>query len=310
MNSERRHDLQENELATALGKINESIDPYSKPIGIAVAVGLIGFLGWGFYNSSQSDRRSDATLQLIEASVSGDSETLATVAAQYADTPAAAWSRLYQGSSKMGVGMNALFNSRDEAEELLSEASAAFKEALSLSKDTLIQSRAYFGLARIAESLGDTDEAIKNYEAAMTVGESEAMVEEAQKRIDTLSKPNAKEFLAWFNEQDFAPADPASPPSLPGAGTLPDLPDLDFSSDEDETAADESTDAEGTEPESADEEAATKAEPEMAAEEAAPSSEEPAVKPESVETETSGAEEGDEEPVGSLPAETTEPSGS
>lgn len=229
MSNERRHELETNELASVLGKVNQSIDPYSKPIAVVVAVAFIGLLGWGFYSSTQSDRRSDATLQLIDASISNDSETLATVAAQYSDTPAAAWSRLYQGSSKMGVGINALFNSRDEAEELLGEARGAFNEALKMSQDSVIQSRAYFGLARIAESLGNVDEAIENYEAAITVGESTAMVEEARQRIETLSQPKTQEFLAWFGDQDFSPADPALPPSLPGAGALPDLPDLDFS---------------------------------------------------------------------------------
>ena len=217
MNSERRHDLQENELASVLGKVNESIDPYSKPIIVAVVLAFVGFLGWGFYSSGQAGRRSDATYQLIEASVSNDSETLATVAAEYAGTPAAAWSRLYQGSSKMGVGINALFTSREEAEELLSEASGAYQEALKLSDDKIIQSRAHLGLARISESLGNVDEAIESYEAAMAVGESDAMIEEAKQKIASLSKPQTQEFLAWFNDQDFAPANPAAPPSLPGA---------------------------------------------------------------------------------------------
>lgn len=240
MSNERRHELEENELASVLGKVNESIDPYSKPIAAAVAVGFVALLGWGFYSSTQSDRRSDATLQLIDASISGDSETLATVAAQYSETPAAAWARLYQGSSKMGVGINSLFSSRDEAEELLGEASAAFTEALKLSDDKVIQSRAHFGLARIAESLGNADEAIASYESAINVGESNAMVEEAKLRIETLSQPQTKEFLTWFGDQDFSPADPALPPSLPGAGELPDLPDLDFS-DADDAAESEST---------------------------------------------------------------------
>ncbi|MBB3209721.1 putative negative regulator of RcsB-dependent stress response [Rhodopirellula rubra] len=228
MNSERRHELQENELASALDKINKKIDPYSKPIAAAVAAGFIGLLGWGFYSSTQSEKRSDATYQLIEGSIRGDSEILAAVAASYPNTPMAAWSRLYQGSQKMGAGMNALFNSRDEAEELLGEAATAYKEAISLSKDTLILSRANFGLARIAESLGNTDEAIASYEAVMAAGESDAMVTEAKNRIEILSNPAAGEFLAWFGEQDFSPADPSLPPSLPSDQMLPDLPDLEF----------------------------------------------------------------------------------
>jgi len=135
MNSERRHELQENELASALDRVNKKIDPYSKPIAIGVAAAFIGMLGWGFYSSTQSEKRSDATYQLIMGSVNGDSETLARIAETYPETPMAAWSRLYQGSDKMGAGIDALFTSRDEAEELLSEASSAYEEALSMSDD-------------------------------------------------------------------------------------------------------------------------------------------------------------------------------
>lgn len=228
MNSERRHELQENELASVIDRINAKIEPYSKPIAAIVAIAFIGLLGWGFYSSLQAEHRSDATYQLIEGSVRGDSETLATVAATYPDTPMAAWARLYQGSQKMGAGINALFTSRDEAEELLNEASSAYEEALSLSDDTLIQSRAHYGLARIAESLGKTDEAIAHYEATMDAGESVEMMTESQQRIKLLSKPAAKNFLAWFDEQDFTTADPSLPPSLPSDQMLPDLPDLNF----------------------------------------------------------------------------------
>lgn len=228
MNSERRHELQENELASVIDRVNAKIEPYSKPIAAVVALAFIGLLGWGFYSSLQAEHRSDATYQLIEGSVRGDSETLATVAATYPKTPMAAWARLYQGSQKMGAGINALFTSRDESEELLNEANTAYEEALALSEDTLIQSRAHYGLARIAESRGKTDEAIAHYEATMDAGESVEMMTEAQQRIKLLSKPTAKNFLAWFDEQDFSTADPSLPPALPSDQMLPDLPDLNF----------------------------------------------------------------------------------
>ncbi len=228
MNSERRHELQENELASALDKINAKIDPYSKPIAAVVAAGFIGMLAWGFYSTSKTEQRSEATYQLIEGSARNNSEVLAAIPAQYPKTPVAAWSLLYQGSQKMGVGINALFTNREEAEELLDEAGSAYRQAITQSDDKLIQSRAHFGLARIAESVGNTDEAIASYEAAMAAGESDAMVTEAKQRIESLSKPDTQEFLTWFNEQDFSSADPSLPPSLPSDQMLPDLPDLDF----------------------------------------------------------------------------------
>ena len=286
MNSERRHELQENWLAGALVKANETIEPYSKLIGAAVVLGFAAMIGWGIYSARSSDNRSDATLQLIEASVSGNSEALSSIAAQYPKTSAANWSMLYQGGQKMAAGFSSLFNNRDEAEELLGEATRAYEDALGMSDDPVINSRAHFGLAQVAEALGDVDEAISHYESAMVAGESEAMAAEAKNRIERLSQPQTQEFLAWFNEQDFSPADPSLPPSLPDLGILPDMPDLelmDVETNADESNEDESPVAEGVGMEM-------------------PETETPAT--ETPETETPATEE---EPVGPTAPSTSEP---
>ncbi|WP_246112920.1 YfgM family protein [Allorhodopirellula solitaria] len=306
MNSERRHELQENELASAIDRINTKIEPYSKPIAAVLAIAFIGLLAWGFYSSMQAEQRSDATYQLMEGSVRGDSEMLATVAATYPETPMAAWARLYQGSQKMAAGINSLFSSRDEAEELLAEASSAYEEALSLSDDNniLIQSRAHYGLARIAESLGDTDEAIAQYEATMEAGESEAMTTEAQQRIALLSKPAAESFLTWFDEQDFTPADPSLPPALPSDQMLPDLPDLDFPEIETSTGPEPAAATEEAMDQPAAQDGAGESEPagnEEAASDAEPAADEPTA--EETATEENAAEEpATEEPTADEPA--------
>ncbi|MFG0265836.1 MAG: tetratricopeptide repeat protein [Rhodopirellula sp. JB055] len=276
MNSERRHQLNENELAGVLDKLNHSIEPYSKPIALGVAAFFVAILGYGVYSSTQSDNRSDATLQLIDASITGDTESLATIAAQYPDTSAAAWARLYQGGQQMGLGFSSLYTSRDEAETLLDDAVDAYKQAMELSNDAMIQSRAHYGLAQIAEARGNIEEAVEEYEAAMAVGESAAMIEEAQSRVAALSSPQSQEFLAWFQEQDFSPAEPSLPPSLPGAGELPDLPDLDLPpldlplEDMPETAEAETEETEDEESKAGDSESASE-EPAMTEE---PASEE------------------------------------
>ena len=245
MSSQRRHELQENELASALARLNEKIEPYSKPIAIVLVILIVGFFGWGLYSARLSDNRSDATLELLEGSATGNTELLSTVSAKYPGTAAAAWAYLYQGGEKMAAGIQSLFNSPDEAEDLLTEASVAFENALAAGDDPVLLSRAYFGLASIAESRGDAEAAIGYYESAMAAGESEAMASEAQSRIQRLSQPQTEAFLAWFEQQNFAPDDPALPPSLPDAGALPDLPDLSLPEqtgvDEDAEEAEEST---------------------------------------------------------------------
>ncbi|WP_230273317.1 tetratricopeptide repeat protein [Rhodopirellula halodulae] len=318
MNSERRHQLNENELAGALGKLNHSIEPYSKPIALGVAAFFVAVLGYGFYSSTQSDNRSDATLQLIDASITGDTESLATIAAQYPNTSAAAWARLYQGGQQMGAGISSLYTSRDEAETLLDDAVDAYQQAMQLSKDAMIQSRARYGLAQIAEARGDIEGAIEQYEAAMAVGESAAMIEEAKARVEVLSSPQSKEFLAWFDEQDFSPADPSLPPSLPGAGELPDLPDLDLppldlpmddSADETEEPAEEASDAaetETTEPAESEEQPAEEMKEETTSEEASeekPAETEKAVEEKSVEETATDEISAEEAPTVEPPAD-------
>ncbi len=225
---------QSNSLATPLpgddgSPVNDlarKIEPYTKPIAIAVAVLAAAVVGFTLYRSRQTENRSDATLQLARASATGNTDDLTSIAATYPGTPAAAWARLYEGSTKMAAGMTALFESRDEAEELLSDAEAAYRAALQTSRDRVLQSRAHYGLAQIAEARGEVDTAITSYEAAMSAGESDAMVEVAKERITLLKQPQSQEFLAWFKEQDFSPAEPSLPPALPELGDLPDEPDL------------------------------------------------------------------------------------
>jgi tetratricopeptide (TPR) repeat protein len=226
--NDRRHELQTNELAVHLQKINRSIEPYSKQIAVVVGLLVVGGIAWGLYSSKVSGDRSDATLQLIQAVGSSSAEQLATVSDNYPDTAAAAWSRLYEGNAHLANGLQALYADRDEAEALLGDARAAYESALAGTEDRLLQSRGNFGLARVAESLNEIEKAIAAYQKCIDANESEAMVEQAQDRIDALSTPQTKEFLAWFSEQDFKPADPSLPPSLPAEKTLPDLPDFDL----------------------------------------------------------------------------------
>ncbi len=226
MNSERRHELQQNDLAVYLNKINKAIEPYSKLIAIAVGVLIVGGIAYGFYRSEQTGLRSEATLQLIQAGQSQDPEVYLTVSDIYPNTAAGDVARLYQGQLYLSQGIQGLFSDRETAEELLNDAQQALAAAISGSKDKLLRSRGQYGIACAAEALGNLDQAIEEYKKVIEINESEAMVKKAQERIDDLSKPETKSFVSWFADQDFSPADPSLPPSLPGRDSLPDVPEF------------------------------------------------------------------------------------
>ncbi|MCC9601970.1 tetratricopeptide repeat protein [Stieleria sp. JC731] len=216
----RQEELENNIVADQLTSFYKKVEPFSKLIVVGVIAVVVGMLGYGFYSSTQTATRSDATFQLLMNN--------AEVASQYPDTTAAAWSELFQANQNLANGISALYQDRAEAETLLTQAKDEFINARVSSSDSILISRANYGLAIAHESLGETDDAIKAYEACIAAKESENMVEAAEKRIENLKSSNATQFLTWFNEQNFAPADPSLPPELPGASTLPDLPDLEL----------------------------------------------------------------------------------
>lgn len=219
---DRQAQLEENIVAEQLASFYKLIEPYSKLILTAVVVVVVALIGIGVYTSGETAKRSDATFELLMSNPE--------VPSQFPNTVAASWSLLFQANDNLAQGINSLYQDRDEAETLLAQAKDQFTDARSGTKDPLLVSRSSFGLAMACESLGEVDEAIKAYERTVEANESEQMVEVAQSRIDRLSNPDTADFLAWFSEQDFAPADPSLPPELPGASSLPDIPDIDLPS--------------------------------------------------------------------------------
>lgn len=220
MKKDRDQELESNLVGDALANFYKKIEPYSKLILAGFVAIVVSLVGYGIYSSGQAAKRSDATLQLLMNNPE--------VASQYPGTVAAAWSLLDQGNENLALGIRALYQDRDEAETLLEQARDLFKQARSSSEDVTLVSRANFGVALASESIGEIDEAIDAYEKCIDTNESEQMTEVAQERIDALSLPSNQEFLVWFGEQDFAPADPSTPPELPSSSTLPDLPNLDL----------------------------------------------------------------------------------
>ncbi|MCO8123010.1 tetratricopeptide repeat protein [Stieleria sp. TO1_6] len=217
---DRQEQLEQNLVAENLASVFKKVEPYSKLILAGVVAVVVALVGIGLYTSGQTAKRADATLQLLMENPE--------VASQYPDTVAAAWSLLFQGNDSLAQGINSLYQDRDEAETLLGQAKEQFTSARGASKDTILVSRANFGLAMAAESLGEVEEAKQAYQGTVDANESEQMVEIAKQRIARLANPQSDEFLAWFSEQDFSPADPSLPPELPGASGLPDLPDLEL----------------------------------------------------------------------------------
>ena len=247
MSNERRHELEQNELAILLDRFSKAIEPYMKLISIGLAVLFVGFIGWLFYRSEQSAQRSDSTFELINANASQDPDELQRVSDEYPGTAAAAWAQLYQGQLELSGGIQGLYSDRITAAEDLTNAKKTLQGAFTGSNDPLLRSRAQMGIGRAEESLGNFSEAIAAYEQVVAIGESEAMIEVAKDRITALDDPQTEQFFAWFQDQEFAPADPSLPPSLEGVQSLPDSPTFELTELPGGEAKSDSTEAAGEE---------------------------------------------------------------
>lgn len=225
MSNERRHELEKNDLAILLDRVSKAIEPYSMMIALGVGALFVGGIGWLLYDSGRIGDRSVATLELIQGAASQDSEVLLDVSEEYPGTAAASWAKVYQGQLLLSQGIQTLYRDQEEAEQKLSDSKLAFESAIKDDSDQLLRSRSYLGIARANESLGDFEDAKIAYKQVVSIAESEAMIKQAEQRIAALGDPKTKEFLTWFNKQDFAPADPSLPPSMPGLDTLPDMPE-------------------------------------------------------------------------------------
>ena len=212
----KQEELDDNVLANWLGKVNKSIEPHSKLIAIVVGALIFGGIVLGLASSQASGNRSDATYNLLMAQADLDQK--------YPGTPAASWSVLNRANQDLDAGIQSLYLNRSDAETLLSQCKVDFENAMSSSEDPLLKSRAQLGIALASESLGELDDAIQAYKSLISINESDAMNQKAQMRIDELSRPDTKEFIAWFEKQDFTPADPSLPPELPSGAELPDMP--------------------------------------------------------------------------------------
>jgi len=229
--TERRHELQQNDLAAYLEQANKRIEPYSKQILVGILLLLAVVVAYSFYNSERNADSSLATMELIQNTnvPTQDTEALAQINETFIETSAGKLAKLYEGMALVSQGNQEIFTERELAIENLESGIEILTATASNTDDTLIKSRAHLGVALANVTLGNNAKAIEAYGKVIDANESEAMVENANSRIESLESPASQEFATWFKDADFTPvALPNIDPSLPPSNDLPDIPGLDL----------------------------------------------------------------------------------
>ena len=223
--SEKRHELQKNELADWLGRHIEDVKPHFMPIMVislvivAAIVGVFIFWGgqssagasaWNSYFTSFSEREPEDALKKVIDAQQGN--------------VAALWARQSLADIKLAEGDAQLFRDRKQAEESLAAAERLYKEVIDANPDEMLLTRARYGLARVYESQCKPEEARKLYDTIAKAQGDAARGQAAAKNAARLSDERNVELLAWFANQTPKPPPPMTSPFGNPAGPGSDLP--------------------------------------------------------------------------------------
>ncbi len=236
MKTQRRHELQTNELADWLGKHIDQVKPYTQWIvgGVILVVVLIGVF---IYFSREQSKQTATAWSAYVAATLGDRkpEDFAGVASKYGDSRAGAWAMQLEADLHLEEGSRLIYTDREEARDRLNKAKEKYEQVLKrVGDDAMLKGRARFGLAQAYECLGELKKANEQYEKLAEENKDTIVGQAAEQALVRLKKESTEKF--YYELANYVP--PESSEYDPTLDFLPDRPDLSYpGGDEGERAA-------------------------------------------------------------------------
>lgn len=222
MKSERRHELQHNELADWIGEKVEALKPYGSQIALAIALVALVIAGsvWWFGTEDHASAANWTALFTARNAPRDREKELDNFATAHQGTKPALYAQMVIGDTAAREGSRAMFTDRNEAKKQLERAETAFKAAEAGTQDVELKSRARLGLAKVYESLCKPEEARKYYEMVAASLKDSAIGREAAADAARMKSRDQADLLVWFAAQT-----PKRPPPFSGmGGTIPGMP--------------------------------------------------------------------------------------
>jgi hypothetical protein len=209
MKTERRHELQTNELADRLTHWIAAAEPYARTIlGVLLAIVAIVF-AYGLISLRDSERANQGWDKLFAALETQNPQELEKTATDYSTTKVSQWARLASADLVLNGCINKLLTDKTEAQDELRRVAELYHRVLTESEDkSPLIPRAKFGLARTQESQGDLTRARELYNDIVREGGPFAAA--AKERAEDLDRAETKEFYAWL--ASYQPPRPVEKP--------------------------------------------------------------------------------------------------
>lgn len=228
MKTERRHELQKNDLADVLGHEIEFIRPYFKTI-LAVLIAIVAVVFTiAFLSNQRATKNAAAWGQFFDAIAEGDPELIEKFADNHASTRAGMWARLQAANQKLADGSRLMFEDRKEAEVSLDQARKDFQTLIDQSSaERDIKRRARFGLAQTYVAMNDPESALPILEEIVKEDEADPVGKAAAEHLAQVKRLSEAQWFAWFDKHKPTPLPDFSSGRSPlGLDNLPAHDDL------------------------------------------------------------------------------------
>jgi hypothetical protein len=195
MKSERRHELQHNELAVWLIKSGESLQEHQNAIISAIVIVIAAFAGTWWWSYTSASQATEAWGNVTTALETGNVDLLTNVVDKYPNTRAAQMSALITADISLTQGCQLRFTDRANANEELKKAAKAYADSLAHGDSSTMQERGVYGQARSHEASGDLSAALEGYASVAKRWPNGAYAAAARQQIAFLEMPETKKMF-------------------------------------------------------------------------------------------------------------------
>lgn len=215
MKTERRHDLETNDLAVRITDGIEKLKPYSGHlVGVALALVALMVAGswWNSYSNSKQKEAWDA-FSVAYDTTDPELVSLRRVADQseYAGTAMQEWAYITWADRQVLLASSSYLIDREAALDRLRQVEGVYEQLMSGAVDPQIQNRARFGLARVYEMQNKLDEARRNY--SLVQGDLQPI---ASERAMQLESAEVQEACNWLASAELPKRDLTGAAGTPG----------------------------------------------------------------------------------------------
>lgn len=230
MKSDRRHELQKNELADWLGERVEMLKPHATAIILGLLLLIVVIVGGLSYFTGEDSTAARSWSTYFGAFNQREPvKVLEQLVKENKGSKPALWAEQAVADMDLTRGANMLFSDRSEAKKMLERAEVAFKSVEAKANDPMLKARAQLGLGKVYESFCKPEQAYEFYAKVAAAHKDTAIGKVAANDAQRMKDQRQVELLVWFEKQQ-----PKKPAPIPGVGgnppglpsDLPERPDI------------------------------------------------------------------------------------